>query len=89
MGELIDALTTEATKGITELRTLARTPRRRRDDVLSFFTRPYINNGPTETASRRLENLRGIAVGFRNLGNDISRSLLHTAVFKHHLQPRL
>ena len=85
MAALIDALSTEATKGITELRTLARTLRRRRDDILAYFTHPYSSNGPTEAINGRLEHLRGIALGFRNLGNYITRSLLHTGGFKHHL----
>lgn len=89
MAALIDALSTEATKGITELRTLARTLRRRRDDILAYFTHPYSSNGPTEALNGRLEHLRGIALGFRNLGNYITRSLLHTGGFKDQLQPLL
>ena len=48
MAALIDALNTEATKGITELRTLARTLRCRRNDIPAYFTHPHSSNGPTE-----------------------------------------
>ncbi|WRS29865.1 ISL3 family transposase [Actinomycetaceae bacterium MB13-C1-2] len=86
---IIDALNYEVTKGIPELGSLARTLRRRRDDILAYFTHPYSSNGPTEAINGRLEHLRGIALGFRNLENYITRSLLHTGGFKHHLQPIL
>ena len=80
-----DALTPEGTRTIPELRSLARTLRRRRNDILAFFTHPYSSNGPTEAINGRLEHLRGIALGFRNLSHYILRSLLHTGGFKHHL----
>lgn len=84
---IIDALSPEATRGIPELKTLAKTLRRPRDDILAFFTHPGSSNGPTEAINGVLEDLRGIALGFRNLKNYILRSLLHTGGFNHHLQP--
>ena len=45
LASVIDALDTEVTKGIPELRSLARTLRRHRTDILSFFTHPYSSNG--------------------------------------------
>ena len=39
---------------------------------------PGISNGPTEALDRRLEHVRGSALGFRNLTNYITRSLLET-----------
>ncbi len=89
LAAIIDALVPEATRGLPELRSLAQTLRRRRNDILAYFTHPYSSNGPTEAINGRLEHLRGIALGFRNLGNYIIRSLLHTGGFKHQLQPLL
>ena len=86
---LIDALNTDVTRGIPELRSLTRTLRRRREDILAYFTHPFSSNGPTEAINGRLEHLRGIALGFTNLENYIKRSLLHTGGFKHQLQPLL
>ena len=37
----------------------------------------------------RLEDLRGCALGFRNLTNYIARSLLETGGFRPHLHPGL
>ncbi|WP_260870767.1 transposase, partial [Gordonia paraffinivorans] len=36
------------------------------------------SNGPVEAINGRLEHLRGIALGFRNLGHYILRSLIHS-----------
>ena len=89
LASIIDALGAINTKGFPELRSLARTLRNRRDDILAYFTHPHSSNGPTEAINGRLEHLRGIALGFRNLQNYIHRSLLHTGGFKHHLQSLL
>lgn len=89
LASIIDALDTTNTKGIPELRTLKNTLKKRRDDILAYFTHPDTSNGPTEAINGRLEHLRGIALGFRNLENYIKRSLLHTGGFKHQLQPLL
>ena len=89
LASIIDALDTDNTRGIPELRSIARTLKRRRGDVLAYFTHPGSSNGPTEAINGRLEHLRGIALGFRNLQNYITRSLLHTGGFKHKLQPIL
>ena len=37
-----------------------------------------VSNGPVEAINGRLEHLRGIAQGFRNLDHYILRSLLHS-----------
>ena len=87
--DIIDALNTEATRGIPELRSLARTLKRRRNDILTYFTRPYTSNGPTEAINGRLEHLRGIALGLRNLQHYIQRNLLHTGGFKHQIHSLL
>ena len=36
------------------------------------------SNGPVEAINGRLEHLRGIALGFRNLKHYILRSLIHS-----------
>ena len=46
-------------------------------------------NGPTEAINGRLETLRGIALGFTNLGNYVTRSLLHAGGFRQAIQPHL
>lgn len=86
LASLIDALDKETAKAIPELKTLAKTLRRRRDDILAYFTHPFSSNGPTEAINGRLEHLRGIALGFRSLNHYITRSLLHTDGFKTKLQ---
>ena len=54
-----------------------------------FFDHPNGANGPTEAINGRLETLRGIAFGFRNLDNYITRSLLHTGGFRQAIQTHL
>lgn len=72
-----------------ELRTLARTLKRRRDDILAYFDHPGSSNGPTEAINGRLEHLRGIALGFRNINNYITRSLLHAGGFRTYVHAKL
>lgn len=74
---------------LTELITLGRTLKRRAADVLAYFDRPGSSNGPTEAINGRLEHLRGTALGFRNLGNYITRALLDTGGFRPRLHPLL
>ena len=73
---------------LTELITLGRTLKKRAEDVLAYFDRPGTSKGPTEAINGRLEHLRGSARGFRNLTNDIARSLLETGGFRPRLHPR-
>lgn len=73
---------------LVEIRKLARTLRQRAADVLGYFDRPGTSNGPTEAINGRLEHLRGIALGFRNLTHYIARSLLEAGGFRPHLHPR-
>ncbi|GER21705.1 hypothetical protein NCCP1664_02020 [Zafaria cholistanensis] len=58
-------------------------------DVLAYFDRPGTSNGPTEAINDRLEHLRGLALGYRNLANYIARSLLKTVGFRPRLHPHL
>ena len=89
MQALIDSVSHGVPAVLTELITLGRTLKQRADDVLAYFEHPGTSNGPTEALNGRLEHLRGIALGFRNLTNYIARSLLETGGFRPQLHPRL
>ena len=67
MQRLIDSLRQAVPEGLEEIQTLARTLTERASDILAYFDRPRTSNGPTEAVNGRLEHLRGIALGFRNL----------------------
>ena len=85
MQRLIDSLKQAVPDGLEEIQTLARTLVSRSQDVLAYFDHPRTSNGPTEAINGRLEHLRGIALGFRNLTNYTIRSLIHTGRLKDHL----
>ena len=63
--------------GLEELAQLGRTLWARRKEILAYFD-TGVSNGPVEAINGRLEHLRGIAQGFRNLDHYILRSLLHS-----------
>ena len=86
MRRLIDSLKQAIPEGLEEIQTLARTLTERASDILAHFDRPRTSNGPTEAAGGRLEHLRGIALGFRNLTHYTIRSLIHTGRLKDHLK---
>ncbi len=56
---------------------------------LTTFDRPGTSNGPTEAINGRLEHLRSTALGFRNLTDYITRSLLDAGGFRPRLHPLL
>ena len=85
MQRLIDSLKQAVPDGLEEIQTLARTLTERASDILAYFDRPRTSNGPTEEINGRLEHLRGIAPGFRNLASYTIRSLIHTGRLKDHL----
>ena len=90
MAELIESLAVKSgAPGCPELATLGRTLKRRMGDVFAFFDHPNGANGPTEAINGRPETLRDIALGFRNLDNYITRSLLHTGGFRQAIQTHL
>ena len=89
MTKLIESISHDVPKALTEVITLGRTLTKRAVDVLAYFDRPGTSNGPTEAINGRLEHLRGSALGFRNLTNYIARSLLETGGFRPQLHPRL
>ncbi|GAA4817295.1 ISL3 family transposase [Tomitella cavernea] len=63
--------------GLDELAQLGRSLWARRKEILAYFD-TGVSNGPVEAINGRLEHLRGIAQGFRNLDHYILRSLLHS-----------
>ena len=73
----IDTLRKGLPAGLEELAQLGRTLWRRRADILAYFDLGA-SNGPVEAINGRLEHLRGIALGFRNLDHYILRSLIHS-----------
>ena len=89
MTAVIEALTDNVPKPLIELRKLGRTLARRVRDILAYFDRPRTSNGPTEAVNGRLEHLRGLALGFRNLTHYIARALLEAGGFRPQLHPGL
>lgn len=67
LGEAIRAINTVVPSVLEELTRLNTTLTRRAGDILAYFNRPGTSNRPTEAINGRLEHLRGIALGFRNL----------------------
>ncbi len=64
-------------KELAELAQLGRSLWKRRKEILAYFD-TGASNGPVEAINGRLEHLRGIALGFRNLKHYILRSLIHS-----------
>lgn len=89
MQALITSISSGVPRALKELATLGRTMKARSADVLAYFDCPGTSNGPTEAINGRLEHLRGSALGFRNLTNYITRSLLETGGFRPRLHPGL
>lgn len=77
MKRLINMLRKSLQAGVEELSQFGRTLSRCRDDILAYFD-ISAPNGPVETVNGRLEHLRGIALGFRNLDHYSSRSLIYS-----------
>ncbi|AQP46229.1 ISL3 family transposase [Tessaracoccus aquimaris] len=86
---VINSLKAGVPKALIELAQLGRTLHKRRDDILAFFDHPGTSNGPTEAINGRLEHLRGIALGFRNLAHYRLRSLLEAGGFRPQLHSHL
>jgi transposase len=77
MKGLIDTLRKGLPRGLEEVAQFSRTLWHRREDVLAYFD-VGASNGRVEAVNGRLEHMRGIALGFRNLGHYILRSLIHS-----------
>ena len=85
MQRLAGSLKRAVPDGLEEIQTLAKTLISRSQDVLAYFDSPRTSNGPTEAINGRLEHLRSIALGFRNLTSYTIRSLIHAGPLKDHL----
>ena len=77
MFKCLKRIRTGLPSGLEELAQLGRSLWRRRHQILAYFD-VGVSNGPVEAINGRLEHLRGIALGFRNLGHYILRSLIHS-----------
>ena len=77
MFKCLKRIRTGLPKGLEELAQLGRSLWRRRAEILAYFD-VRVSNGPVEAINGRLEHLRGIALGFRNLDHYILRSLIHS-----------
>ena len=77
MFKCLKRIRTGLPKGLEELAQLGRSLWKRRHEILAYFD-TRISNGPVEAINGRLEHLRGIALGFRNLDHYIVRSLIHS-----------
>ena len=86
---LIDEFGAKVPAGLPELQRLGTTLKRRKDDILAYFDHVGRSNGPTEALNGRLEHLRGIALGFRNLKHYIARSLLEAGGFRQRLHSEI
>ncbi|WP_103062545.1 ISL3 family transposase [Actinomyces qiguomingii] len=85
MEKVMQTLTTGVPDALEELKSLGKTLAQRREDILAYFDHRGTSNGPTEAVNGRLEHLRGIALGFRNLTNYTIRSLIHAGGFRQQL----
>ena len=86
MQRLISSLRQAVPTGLEEVGAPARTLTERSADILAHFDHPRTSNGPTEAVNGRLEHLRGIALGFRNLTHYTIRSLIHAGRLKDQLK---
>ena len=86
MYKVLKKIHTGLPAGLAELAQLGRSLWARRKEILAYFD-TGASNGPVETINGRLERLRGIALGFRNLTHYITRSLLETGGFRPRLHP--
>jgi len=81
MTSLIESVGQGVPAALTEIRRLGRTLTQRAAHVLTS-TGPAPTTDQPKPCVSRLEHLRGIALGFRNLTNYIARSLLETGGFR-------
>ena len=77
MYKLLKSIRSGVPKELPELAQLGRSLWKRHREILAYFD-VGASNGPVEAINGRLEHLRGIALGFRNLGHYILRSLIHS-----------
>ena len=83
MYKLLKRIHTGVPKELAELAQLGRSLWARRKEILAYFD-TGASNGPVEAINGRLDHLRGIALGFRNLNHYILRSLIHSGGLAEH-----
>lgn len=84
MYKVLKRLKSGVPKGLPELAQLGRSLWKRREQILAYFD-TGASNGPVEAINGRLEHLRGIALGFRNLDHYILRSVIHSGQFQNRI----
>lgn len=77
MFKILKRIKSGVPKALPELAQLGRSLWKRRKEILAYFD-TGASNGPVEAINGRLEHLRGIALGFRNVTHYILRSLIHS-----------
>ncbi|WP_235026540.1 transposase, partial [Dietzia lutea] len=77
MYKLLRSIQSRVPTGLPELAQLGRSLWKRHREILAYFD-VGASNGRVEAINGRLEYLRGIALGFRNLKHYILRSLIHS-----------
>ncbi|GAC58502.1 putative transposase [Gordonia hirsuta DSM 44140 = NBRC 16056] len=77
MYKIVKSIRAGVPKELPELAQLGRSLWSLRAQILAYFD-TGVSNGPVEAINGRLEHLRGIALGFRNLNHYILRSLMHS-----------
>lgn len=83
MYKILRRIRTRLPAGLHELAQLGRSQWARRADIVAYFD-TGVSSGPVDAINGRLEHLRGIAQGFRNLDLYILRSLLHSGQLAEH-----
>jgi transposase len=76
MEQLITSLNTAVPQELRQVITLGPTLKKRAADILAYFDRPGISNGPTEAINGLIELARRGARGFRDPDNYRLRMLL-------------
>lgn len=84
MYKILKSIRAGVPKGLPELAQLGRSLWKRRAEILAYFD-TGASNGPVEAINGRLEHLRGIALGFRNLDHYILRSLIHSGALQNRI----
>ena len=74
MYKLLKSIRAGVPKELPELAQLGRSLWKRHREILAYFD-VGASNGPVEAINGRLEHLRGIALGFRNLSHYILREV--------------
>ena len=77
MCKLLKSIRTGVPKELSELAQIGRPLRKRNREILAYFD-IGASSGPDEAIKGRLEHLRVIALGYRNLAHYILRSFIRS-----------